>query len=305
MGAPEIWPPLLTPFDAGGGLDPAAIGPMVEFYVQAGCTGLLVNGLSAEPFMTSQEERATVLAEAARHAHGGLEIAAAVYPDGGDWPEAIAETQRAGADIAVLLLPLLADEAEDDGALLEALQRIAGQTDMPLGLYEAPRPYKRILSTEALRWAAQSGRFTFFKDTCQDLGRIRDRLRAVEGTPLRLLNAEVASFRASMASGARGFCGLMANVAPAALAQAAADGPEGAEIARLLTLADPALEKHYPASAKCLLAERYGLPLSSYARTLGRGTDLRLCNALDALYKLLDQRGLARRGRAEPACHID
>ncbi len=295
MNAPEIWPPLLTPFDERGELDLFALRAMVDFYADQGCAGLLVNGLSAEPFKMTPEERAAVLREVLTLDGGRMEIAAAVYPEGGDWAGAIADVHEAGADIAVLLVPLLADEGEDDAKLLQVLQDITRQTTGQLGLYEAPRPYKRILSTEALSWAAQSGRFTFFKDTCQDPDRIEARLRAVEGTRLRLLNAEVASYRKSIAAGAHGFCGLMANVFPAALKAAGATyNPQGELVSDVLTLADPALEKDYPASAKCLLGVRFGLSLGSYARTLGRGTDLRVCNALDALYKLLDQRGLTR-----------
>ena len=35
-----------------------------------------------------------------------------------------------------------------------------------LGLYECPKPYHRLLSAEALAWAASTGRFYFHKDTC-------------------------------------------------------------------------------------------------------------------------------------------
>ena len=300
MAPPEIWPPLLTPFDERGALDLPALGPMVDFYADRGCTGLLVNGLSAEPFETTSEERAAVLRAVIAANNRRMQIAAAIYPDGGDWPGAVAEVHEAGADIAVLLVPLLVEQDDDDAHLLGTLRDVAARTSGPLGLYEAPRPYKRILSTDALSWAGHSGRFTFFKDTCQDFDRISERLRAIHGTPLRLLNAEVATYRRSVVDGAHGFCGLMANVFPEALQNAGTAGSGTGElVSDLLTLADPALEKDYPASAKCLLGARFGLPLGSHARTLGRGPDLRVCNALDALYKLLDQRGLIDGTRKE------
>lgn len=38
--------------------------------------------------------------------------------------------------------------------------------DVPMGLYECPRPYHRLLDGDTLKWCAGTGRFLFHKDTC-------------------------------------------------------------------------------------------------------------------------------------------
>jgi 4-hydroxy-tetrahydrodipicolinate synthase len=61
---------------------------------------------------------------------------------------------------------------------------------------------------------AQSGKLVFLKDTCCDSERIRERITAVEGTGLKLFNANAASFFDSYQHGAAGYSGVMANFHP-------------------------------------------------------------------------------------------
>lgn len=283
---PEIWPPLLTPFTDRGALDLDGLNHVVEHFITQDVDGFLVNGLSAEPFKLTEEERHIVLDTVIRVADGKIGIAAAVFPDhDDDWQRVIAEAHEAGADCAVLLAPLLVPEDADDTAVCDKLQAILRDTSGNLGLYEAPRPYKRRLGPAALQLAAESGRFTFLKDTCEDLDLIARRLSIVAGSPLKLLNAQAASFRDSVGLGAAGFCGLMANVFPREMRQAAL--ADAAFLSDIAAVADCSLEKDYPSSAKLLLREVHGLPISSYSRTLGRGTERARCAGLFAADRLM------------------
>ncbi len=82
---------------------------------------------------------------------------------------------------------------------------------IPLGFYECPHPYKRVLDPETMAWCASTGRFIFLKDTCCDLAQIRAKL-AVGGrvsssttpTPRRC------SDRCGLAAGAAGPLGIAA-----------------------------------------------------------------------------------------------
>ncbi|UJQ93383.1 dihydrodipicolinate synthase family protein [Mariluticola halotolerans] len=285
--APEIWPPLLTPFDPDGQIDFAALARLVEFNIDKGVTGLLVTGLSAEPFKMSEAERLSIVRACVETANGRIPIAAAVYPEAvTDFSRVIGGAHDAGANIAVLLTAYLAAKDAPETEVLQALEQIIAGTKGDLGLYEAPRPFKRLLSDDAVALAAQSGRFTFYKDTCLDLARMTRRAGLTAGTRLQLLNAEMASFRASFAAGADGFCGLMANIYPGVLGRAATD-PEDT-LSLLMTAADAALEKNYPASAKFLLSQREeGLCMHSYARTLDAGTTEGACTSLFAIDTLI------------------
>ena len=66
-----------------------------------------------------------------------------------------------------------------------------------------PRSYHRLLSAKALGWCAQSRRFLFHKDTCCNTKGILDKIAAtaIEGTPFRFYNANMATLKFSIEKG--------------------------------------------------------------------------------------------------------
>lgn len=64
---------------------------------------------------------------------------------------------------------------EDDSVLLKNIDRaVESVGDVNFGIYECPYPYKRVMTPEVLKKLAESGRFTFLKDTCCDPGMINE-----------------------------------------------------------------------------------------------------------------------------------
>lgn len=97
---------------------------------------------------------------------------------------------------------------EDTSRLIETLP------DVPLGVYECPYPYKRLMSEEMIRFCLSSGRFKFIKDTCCDAAQIKRRLGYMAGSDFGLYNANAQTLLTSLRDGARGYCGVMANFHP-------------------------------------------------------------------------------------------
>ena len=70
-------------------------------------------------------------------------------------------------DAVVVLVNQIVGEGEGDEAWRQQMGKLLELTgSVPLGLYECPAPYHRLLSPELLKWAAGTGRFQFHKDTC-------------------------------------------------------------------------------------------------------------------------------------------
>ncbi|SFB61654.1 4-hydroxy-tetrahydrodipicolinate synthase [Rhizobium sp. NFR07] len=63
---------------------------------------------------------------------------------------------------------------------------------MPLGLYECPAPYRRLLTDDELMFCANSGRFVILKDVSCDLETVTRRVELTKGTPLAIGNANAA-----------------------------------------------------------------------------------------------------------------
>ena len=89
----------------------------------------------------------------------------------------------------------LAKENESDEVWLENLKKLLEMIpkDVPLGFYECPYPYKRIISPELLKWCADTGRFYFIKDTSCDIENMKAKLEVIKGTNLKLFNANCVS----------------------------------------------------------------------------------------------------------------
>ena len=89
-------------------------------------------------------------------------------------------------------------------------------TTCPLGLYEVPIPYKRVLSADLLAWCAATGRFLFHKDTCCDKQLIADKIKAVQSLGekagnFRFYNANIETICYSNSLGGAGFSGISGN----------------------------------------------------------------------------------------------
>jgi 4-hydroxy-tetrahydrodipicolinate synthase len=192
----------------------------------------------------------------------------------GDTPSDRAEDvrQMAGTGVDAVVFPtcLSAGRDESDAVWQEARDALLAATGaIPLGLYECPVPYKRLLTDGQLADASASGRFVFMKDTSCDAEVLGRRLLILAGSPLRLFNANVTTLLDSLRRGAAGYSSCAANLIPehfVCLCREFASKPDESEVLHAwLTLVNPALMAAYPRGAKFFLALR-GVPIGQTCR---------------------------------------
>jgi len=173
--------------------------------------------------------------------------------------------------MTVVITCQMAAQDEPDSAWQANTEQLLDLTgSIPLGLYECPEPYKRVLTPELLRWTAETGRFHFIKDTCCDLDLIRAKLKAIEGTPLRFFNAEAESLRESLLAGGHGFSGIAANMYPELFVRMCnhyADD-DATQLQLLLSVAQGVVDRKYPVSAKHYLRETSQVALHAVSRKI-------------------------------------
>lgn|GEM_PF-2580308 len=98
------------------------------------------------------------------------------------------------------------------GRLIPLLARLPA--DVPLGLYECPAPYRRLLSDDELKRCIDTGRFMMLKDVSCDLDTVKRRVALAQGSPLKVLNANAVTARDAMKAGSAGFDGVFTNFHP-------------------------------------------------------------------------------------------
>jgi 4-hydroxy-tetrahydrodipicolinate synthase len=275
--ADGVWPVMLTPFLENKEIDWDCLDHLVDWYIDAGVSGLFAVCLSSEMHHLSPDERIRLAGRVVKRANERVPVVTAgAFADSIDaQADMVKQCADTGAAAVVLTTNQIGKKGNDDGTWQKMFESLLAATgEIPLGLYECPDPFPRLLSPDLLKWAADTGRFRFFKDTCCDPVQLEARIRAVRNTPLRLFNANAQTLLGSLRAGAAGYSSIDANFYPelyVRLCRIFPEDPQAAEsLQAFLSVANMATRHKYPLSAKIFLALR-GLPIKPFCR-VSRGS---------------------------------
>jgi 4-hydroxy-tetrahydrodipicolinate synthase len=210
-------PVMLTPFKDNGDVDFNALTKLTEFYIEAGAKGLFANCLSSEMFELSDSERLLVVDNVVKAANGVVPVVATgtlggSIPYQADFVKKIYDT---GVDAVIGITGLLAEESDEDAVFESNVMQLLELTEqIPLGFYECPVPYKRIITPNQLGALVKTGRVTYHKDTCLDIEQVRAKIAATEGYSFGLYDAYMAHAVDSLKAGAAGLSCIQGNFYP-------------------------------------------------------------------------------------------
>lgn len=269
-----VWPVMLTPFTEENKVDYSGVEKLTNWYFENGCDGIFAVCQSSEMFYLSMEERCRIAAAVKKHAGERPVIASGHISDSlENQTEELKRMADTGIDALILISNRPAAAEESDDIMLERLEKLMDQLpkDLPLGFYECPYPYKRILSPKVVRFLVDSERFHFLKDTSCDMSSIREKLKLIQGSELKLYNANTATLFESLQEGAAGYSGVMANFHPKLYSWLCKNHKTNPELARkltdMLTMCSLIENSNYPVNAKYGL-QKQGLPITLETRKL-------------------------------------
>lgn len=253
-----VYPVMLTPFTENNEVDYESLGKLVDWYIEKGVAGLFADCQSSEMFFLSFEERVKIGNFVKDRANGKVPVVTSGHISDSLEEQAKELTAIAGtgADAVILLTNRLAKEEESDEVWLENLKKLLDMIpqDVPLGFYECPYPYKRLVAPELLKWCADTGRFYFIKDTSCEVDNMKAKLEAIEGTDMKLFNANTATLLETLDMGAAGYSGVMANFHPEVYVKLCEiykeNHADARRIADFLTVASMIERQVYPLNAK-------------------------------------------------------
>ncbi len=256
-----VWPVMITPFCEDRSIDWQGVDALTDWYIRSGGAGLFAVCLSSEMYELTADERLQLARRVVERAAGRVPVVASGTFGGalGAQAEFVRRMAGTGVSAVVVLTCQLAGQDQDDDEWRASAEVLLARTgEIPLGLYECPVPYKRVMSPALMRWAGHTGRIFFHKDTCSQIEPIRTKIAAVRGTPFRFFNANAASLLESLQAGGDGYSGIAVNYFPQLyvwLCRHFQDQPEQAErLQRFLSVAEAVVRYKYPASAKTFLA---------------------------------------------------
>ena len=222
-----VFPTMITPYTKDGRVDYQGVESLVEWYWKKGCDGIFAVCQSSEIFYLTKEEREnigkTVVEKAKALAAQDksrkpmkIVVSGHISDAFDDQAEELNAMANVGADALILISNRMDIENTTDEKWIADLHKLIETLpeNIPLGMYECPKPYKRLLTKKTLQACKETGRFAFIKDTCCDAAMIKERIELLKDCDIGLYNANAQTLLETLRAGADGYCGVMANFHP-------------------------------------------------------------------------------------------
>jgi len=269
-------PVMITPYNLKAKIDLDMVSQLIDFYLTAGVKGFFANCLSSEMFSISEEERLELTRHVVQYVNGRVPVVATgsfgwTIEDKAEFAKKIYDT---GIDAVILITGHFAKTDDGDEVLLRNFDKMLELTGtIPMGMYECPAPYKRILGADTFRQLINTDRFIYHKDTCLLPESVKAKLDAVAGnTTLEFYDAHTPNAASSVRQGAKGMSSISGNFYPEVMVWMCehANNPDKKEevdwLQAELIKVDPLIHTAYPLSAKYFLSKR-GLPIRQISRS--------------------------------------
>jgi len=267
-------PVMLTPFLSNGNIDYPALTQLTEIYLQAGSSGLFANCLSSEMFELTDKERIQVIKHVIKVVNGAVPVVATGTFGGpiskqADFVKTVSDT---GVEAVIAITSLLANEEESDEIFNDRVFELLHQTDeIPMGFYECPVPYKRVLKPQQLADFVATGRVIYHKDTSLDLIQIKEKLKLTDGHAFGLYDAYMVHAVESLKAGTSGLSCIQGNYFPELIVWLCDHYNDNhlkddvAAVQNFLTDNMDVMHNVYPVVSKYFLQKR-GLNISTFTR---------------------------------------
>lgn len=294
---------MLTPFKDNGEIDYDSLTALTEFYLESGAAGLFANCLSSEMFELSQPEMLQMVGHVVKVAAGRVPVVAT-----GTFPSRIVEQAEfvkkihdQGVEAAIVITCLMAEEQASEAEFNDNVFKLIDLTgNIPLGFYECPVPFKRVLTPAQLALFVETGRVIYHKDTSLDIDQVREKNKvSAISSKFGLYDAYMEHAVASLKAGSAGLSCIQGNFFPELVVwlcnnynDSSAEAAVGLAQQFFRDEMD-VMHQNYPVIAKYYLQSQ-GLKISTFTRRADGGVlTADVIAAVDALagrYRVLKER---------------
>lgn len=294
MSDKKFVPVMITPYNLKAEVDLDVVSLLVEFYLAAGVKGFFANCLSSEMFSITENERLQLTEHIVKQVRGRVPVVATgsfglTIADKAQFTKKIYDT---GIDAAIMITGHFAKEEDSDEVLLRNFEQMFLATgNIPLGMYECPAPYKRIITNDVFRQLLSANRLIYHKDTSITHENVKGKLDILASTAnnMEFYDAHTPNAAFSLQQGAKGMSSISGNFYPEVMVWMVnnATNPDKQEevkwLQEELTKADPLIHIAYPMCSKYFLQKR-GLPVRTISRAVATKLTPEQRQTLDDLF---------------------
>lgn len=274
-GDKKFVPVMITPFTDSSKIDFDALSRLIDFYLAAGAKGFFANCLSSEMYALNADERIALTKHVVQRVKGKVSVVAS-----GSFGNTTAEqaefTKRmydTGVNAVILISSHFAGKEDNDDVLIGNFEKFFAATgNIPVGTYECPSPYKRILTPAVFKYLLSTNRLIYHKDTTLDVDKVKEKIALAKNTKLELYDAHTPNAMYSLQAGAKGISAIAGNFYPEIYAWLCENVNKPGKqddvkwIQSEITRLDPVISDGYSMSAKYFLHKR-GVPMELICRT--------------------------------------
>lgn len=286
-------PVMLMPFQDDNKIDYNALDQLVEFYLEAGAGGLFANCLSSEMFHLSKEEMVESILFIVNKVNGRVPVVATGTFQNSIENQAlfVKEVFSLGVESVIVITSVMAKEADSEEIFCANVEKLLQLTEgVPLGFYECPVPYKRVLSSKLLGKWVETGRVKYHKDTSLDIDNVSSKIAITANADgFGLFDAYMGHAVETLRAGSAGLSCIQGNYFPELVVWLCKHVNESNKLMEV-NLVQEFFSKHmdlmhdtYPMSAKYILKKR-GLNIGITTRTPSKYPDAKVKTELDNLY---------------------
>jgi 4-hydroxy-2-oxoglutarate aldolase len=212
-----VYPPIASPFDAGGALDPRALAANVSRYVERGVRGIVALGSNGEaPLLDDAESDAVIGAAREALPADRLLIAGTGRESTRATIDASRRAARLGADAVLVRTPSYFKPRMTPAALVAHYTAVADAAGVPVLLYNYPAVTGITLTPDTVGRLAGHANIIGIKETSTDAAQIAAYVDATRGEAFTVLAGSAPAFYAALCLGARGAILAAACVVPRA-----------------------------------------------------------------------------------------
>lgn len=203
---------LVTPFEASGALDVAALRNLLDWHVSAGTNGLVIAGSTGEAALLDDDEYGALLQTAAQQAAGRLPLIAGIgSPSTQKSIRAAAVAHQAGYQAVLAVTPYYVRPTQ--AGLKAHFLALAEASVLPVILYNVPGRTGSDLLPETVAELCTHANIIGIKEARAEPERMAA-LLALQSTEFDVLSGDDGTALRAMRAGARGVISVAANVVP-------------------------------------------------------------------------------------------
>ncbi|HEX5167755.1 MAG TPA: dihydrodipicolinate synthase family protein [Cyclobacteriaceae bacterium] len=286
-------PVMVTPFKADSTIDFNNLSRLVDFYLASGVKGFFANCLSSEMYNLDDNERLALAAHVVKQVNGTMPVVAtgSFGKNVKEQAEFAKKMYQTGVNAVILITSHFAEKNDSDHVLIDNIERFLSLTGtIPMGTYECPSPYKRIITPAVLQYLLSTNRIVYHKDTTLDLAKIKVKLEMCKDTRLEFYDAHAPNTMYSLQMGAKGMSAIAGNFYPEIFVWMCDNfnNPDKQEDVKWLqseiTRVDSIISQGYPLTSKYYLQKR-GLPIELISRSNKGPLTAQQKNAIDKVHR--------------------